>query len=145
VAAQAAAPSDACNLLTDAEVAEVLGVKVDAGHHPNVDDPKQCYWRAADMPTGVAKSINVYIIDSANFGSMKKATIHGTESPVPGLGDDSYYSSGFVPNLSLRKGTVYVRLMARATDSTSTDPANVQFDQDMAAEKKLAASVLKRL
>jgi hypothetical protein len=137
----AAAEPPACSLLTQAKVAEVLGVPVGAGAPIMPSQPAQCAWapqgdrtkRALlDILTPLGSRTPV---DRFNTG---KTPVNGiTKTPVTGIGDEAYYTStpGLGTALSVRKGTsaFLIRVSGFPEDAAK------------AFEKTLALNVLTKL
>jgi hypothetical protein len=94
-AAYGAPPTDACSLLTPAQVSAVLGAEVEADHQVAA---KACQWSAPDQPTPNAKKVTVILQDERAFAYAKMPVGHGiTKTPVSGMGDDAVY--GTTPRL----------------------------------------------
>jgi hypothetical protein len=137
----AAAEAPACSLVTQANVAGVLGVPVGAGAPLEPSQPSSCSWALQGdrtkralldiiMPLGSRTSV-----DRFNTG---KTPVNGiTKTPVTGIGDDAYYTStpGLGTVLSVRKGT------SAFTIRVSGSPE----DAAKALEKTLALNVLPKL
>jgi len=77
-AAYAAPPTDACSLLTPAQVGAVLGPKVAAGKALMA---KACVWRGAP-----GKGVNLILIDLQAFAAAKMPIGHGiVKTEVTGI------------------------------------------------------------
>ncbi len=138
---RAAAPHDACSVLTQAQVAAALGVQVDPGQRPVQSDPLSCNWRERGKPTGPARNVIVYILDAQKFEAGKARVARTPSALESGIGDDAYYfRPGRLPvTLTVKKGDAYFRIMTR---SDVTNPAD---DQNRAIDKALALDILKSL
>jgi hypothetical protein len=136
---EAAAPGEACALLTQAQVSAALGVEVDPGRRPVASDPRMCNWREQGKPDGPARNVLVTLIGAKNFKAGK--------TPEPGLGDEAYFlKSGRFPfRLIVRKGAAYVQIMARSKATSLTDRMTVSDDSDKAVDKAIALEILKKL
>ncbi len=145
-AAPPAPPSDACALLTQAQVSGVLGVSVGAGEKIMPNSPAICGWevpgqRGMDRKR-VVLSIYTQIgsmtpVDRFNSAKRPLAVKGITKEPVSGVGDDavSVTTSGFGTGLIFRKG-------ASAFDVRVYGFA---LDQVKAKEKTLALDVIAKL
>jgi hypothetical protein len=141
-AGAAEAPRDACGLLTQAQVSAALGIDVDPGKQPIESDPLSCNWREKGRGDGIARNVLVYILDAKTFDSGKQSS-RTPKAKLSGIGDEAYLSkpARFPANLSVRKGEVYFRVMARS-DATSISAAT---DHDQEIDKALAVEILKKL
>lgn len=132
----AAAAADACALLTRSEVSDALGVKVDEGRRPVVDDPRMCNWREDGKPEGPARNVLVTLIGSKEFGTP--------HTPETGIGDAAYFekSGRFPYRLLVRKGDRYFQIMSRSAVNGRAEGSD---DQDKTLDKTLALAILKRI
>lgn len=99
-AAFAEKPTDACSLLTTAQVSAALGVTVGPGKHTNDPsipapppplDKLDCYWWQQGKPWLGAKRVVLELVDpSYNFDHPLLGP-GGTKTPVSGVGDAAYY------------------------------------------------------
>jgi hypothetical protein len=143
----AAAPDDACALLTQSQVSAALGVGVDPGQRPVATDPLFCNWREHGKPEGPARNVIVTIIGAARFESEKKSLVRGpTKTPEHDIGDEAYYyKAGRFPfNLIVKKDAAYFRIMARS-DATPGEHSPAVDDQDKKVDRALAIEILKKL
>lgn len=148
--AAAAPPTDACPLLTAAEISAVVGVSVAAGTHITPTYLKSCQW---EPPGGATVQFGgvLLTLDSAASWQNAKAMLQAvanapnnnskkggiTMTPVSGVGDDALYSSvGNYTKLIVKKGDVAFQIVI-----TSKDP--IEKKRDM--EKALASKVLSKL
>ena len=138
---KAAAPRDACSLLSHAQVSAALGIEVDPGVRPVDTDPLACNWREHGKPTGLARNVILYVYDAQKFETGKTRVARTPSALQGGIGDDAYwFRPGRLPiTLTVKKGDSYFRLMARS------DAAHPADDQDKAIDKALALDVLKHL
>lgn len=136
----AAAPDDACALLTQAEVSAALGMDVEPGRRPVETDPTLCNWREAGKPEGPARNVMLTIIDAKRFASQNVRSV-----AAPGIGDEAYFqlSSRFPASLNMKKGNQYFRIMAR-TQATPPSGAETAYAEDSVVDKKIAFDILKK-
>lgn len=152
--ANAAPPTDACSLLTQAQVTAALGLAVDAGTHPTPKNSHACEWAESNASVFERKTVTVRLIAADAYDSSRKlmeATAAQmkddkdeqddasqlTVTPVSGLGDDAYYAAmGAHPNLNVKKGS-----LAFAVEIFGEIPR----DKIKAIEKTLATQILSKL
>jgi hypothetical protein len=131
-----AAPSasDACSLLTQAQVTSALGASVGAGAWVAPTFKTTCTWRAA--PGGGYVTLMMEGLDA--FQSGKVAYVKTIViTPVSGIGDDAYYLAvGSNVGLIVKKGTAAFKVAVYGQES---------LDQKEAIEKVLAAQVVPEL
>ena len=149
--AVAAPPSDACALLTAAQVSAVVGVQVGAGTHITPTYLKSCVWVPPGGATAQFASVLLALEPAASWQSAKamlQAVANSPENnakkggitmtPANGVGDDAYYSSA---------GTSYTKLIAKKGDVSLqvviSSNAPVEKKRDM--EKALALQVFSKL
>jgi|SRR5579864_3656381 len=142
-AAYAAPPTDACSLLTPAQVSAVLGVPV-AG---KALGPKACMWvQTGVKPGSPGRRVDVGILIMQGYtrayaiAQMPNAPTSATR--VSGLGDDAYYfamASSQAMELRVKKGTVAFDIWVHHSGTPFTT------DQIKAKEKALAQEVLAKL
>lgn len=142
----AAAPKDACALLTAKTVSSALGVEVDPGRLPVADDPHICNWREHGKADGPARHAMVTVMDAEQFeNGRKKSRIPKT--PQSGIGDEAYFAKPkrLPYTLSVRAGALYFKVMAR-TSVAAMGPENVAADsaddKDKAADEALARAII---
>jgi hypothetical protein len=126
---------DACKLITDAEAAAVLGKPVDPGHPPE-PGASTCLFTTTALSLD---SIEITVLDLADFKPTQKSITGLTITQVSGIGDDAYYISigaGHVV-LNVRKG--------QSVFSASVLLKGASDSQLMASEKGLAMLVLGRI
>jgi hypothetical protein len=102
----AAPPSDACSLLTTAQVSDVLGVSVKSGDHVVATSPTMCGWSGPGGPAN-SKRVVASIISVDMFNHEKTPLTGIVETQAPGLGDDAHCMTtpGFGTGLSVKKGS----------------------------------------
>jgi len=140
--AAAAAPTDACALLSQPRVATVLGVQVDAGRH--FIGAGDCRWTERGKAAGADVAVLQVNLTRAQAFEIGKTPISGwTKAPETSIGDDAYFAdSGKVtfllsPTLSVKKGAVFFVIAAKVPKASS--------EQTKALEKAVALEVLKGL
>jgi|GEM_PF-299043 len=140
----AAPPTDACSLLTPAQVSAVLGVSVGAGQKILPNSTAMCGWEVPGQQRMDRKRVVLSIY--TQIGSLTpiqrfnyaKTPIKGiTKVPVSGVGDDALFvtTPGFGTGLIFRKGDAAFDLRAYG----------FPLDQVEAKEKALAQDVLGKL
>ena len=147
--AAATPPSDACPLLTPAEISGVVGVSVGAGTHITPTYLKSCQWAPPGGATVQFGSVLLALESAASWQSAKamlQAVANApndnkkggiTMTPASGIGDDALYSSvGNYTKLIVKKGDVVFQLVI-------TSNAPIEKKRDM--EKALASKVLSKL
>ncbi|HEV2314999.1 MAG TPA: hypothetical protein VGR94_06815 [Candidatus Acidoferrales bacterium] len=141
--AYAAPPTDACSLLTAAQVNAVLGVPA-AGKSFG---PNLCIWvQTGVKPGSPRRRVNVGILImqgyTQGYAVAKMPNAPTTETHVSGLGDDAYYlsmTSGKAMELRVKKGSVAFGIRVQRNGTPFTP------DQIKAKEKTLAQDVLAKL
>ncbi len=138
----AAAPADACSLLTQAQVSAALGISVNAGM---AGGPFLCQWAQPDDKSSGRKMVILNLIGQAgnltpaDRFAIAKAPVEGiTKTPVSGIGDDAFYvttNSALGNSLTVKKGISVFRIMI----------LGISPDQIKAVEKTLALDALSRL
>jgi hypothetical protein len=126
---------DPCKLITDAEAAAVLGKPVDPGQPPE-PGASTCLFTTTGLSLD---SIEITVLDLAEFKPTQKSITGLTITRVSGIGDDAYYISigaGHVV-LNVRKG--------QSVFSASVLLKGASDSQLMASEKGLAMLVLGRI
>jgi hypothetical protein len=104
--------SDACTLLTSAQVSAVLGVRVQAGQHVVPDARSSCGWAAAGDPSLSSKRLVLTVMSGRAFESAKTPVKGASKRPATGVGDDAYYitTPPFGTALSVRKAESYFQV-----------------------------------
>ena len=136
-AAAAAAPSDACALLTAAQVSTVLGVTVAEGEHIVPNSLTSCGWMGPGGASIGSKKMVLSLMSARSFQAGKTPVKGVTEITASGIGDEAYYISmpPFGTALSVRKGSAYFQL--RIAGYPSGQVRNL--------EKLLALTVVERV
>jgi hypothetical protein len=112
------ADTDACSLLTPAQVSAVIGVPVGAGAHVTPTFVKTCTWQ----PTGASdiRAVTVNLQTSAFYDGVKQkvstATALGLSMSPAAVGDDGFVETigGEMPTLWFKKGTVALKVAVYA-------------------------------
>lgn len=102
-AALAAPPTDACSLVSAAQVSAVLGIHVGPGERVVATSPKLCGFGGATA----AKRVVTAIITPDMFAHEKHPLEGIKEEQAAGVGDDAHYMTtpGFGTGLSVLKGS----------------------------------------
>jgi hypothetical protein len=135
----AAAETDACSLVTAAQVSAAVGFQVGEGKHVTANFLKTCTWSAT--AAGGVQTATLNLQTGAFFDGSKKTaaamTAAGATVKSAGVGDDSYfYVRGTQVDLWVKKGgnackiTIYKQIPA---------------EQKQAIELSLAKQVLAKL
>jgi hypothetical protein len=101
-------PKDPCSLLTTAEVAAALGLKVSPGKRLV---PALCEWKAAGQGSsaGVSKKLTVGFLSASTWEETKalRERMKGiARTPIAGLGEEAVFAATPVANtLQVKKGT----------------------------------------
>lgn len=131
----AAPPTDACSLLTPAQVGAVLGIPVEPGRHLSASNTTICDWGA---PAGKQKGVMITLQNPRAFAYAKMPVGNGiVKVPAGGIGDDAVYgtSPGYPTVLTVKKGNVV--FVVHVTGFAD--------DEIKAKEKTLALDVLGKL
>lgn len=137
----AAPPSDACSLLTQAQVSSILGMPVDAGQHLIPNSSSICGWgKTGPAEKRVVLSIYTqigHLTPVDRFNAAKTPFKGVTKTPVSGVGDDAISATtpGFGTGLIFRKGDAAFDLRVYG----------FPLDQLNAKEKTLALDVIAKL
>jgi len=100
IEARAAEP---CNLVTTAQVSAALGANVGPGEPIGTTG---CQW-ATSGATKVRATITVW--DAASWALSKSPVPNITKTPLPGIGDDAFYTVvQTASSLSVKKGKSYI-------------------------------------
>lgn len=141
--AWAAAPTNACALLSVGQVGTILGVQVDAGK--NLIGPNECRWKQMNSKPGSdAAMLQVNLSKAQAFEMGKTAIPNWTKTPITGLGDDAYSANHggkmtfpISPSLSVKKGAVFLVISAKVPKAT--------LEQTKELEKRIAGAILSQL
>lgn len=139
----AAAPTNACALLSQAQIATALGVEVDAGK--NLIGADDCRWIQKGAAAGSDSALlQVNFAKAQSFEIGKTALSNWNKTPITGLGDEAYSADRggkivfpISPSLSVKKGSVFVVIIAKVPKAT--------LEQTKDAEKKVASAILEKL
>ena len=128
-----APPTNACALLTTAQVSAVVGTSVSAGTPLFPTDKKVCRWH------GTKIQVQLFLKNAEAFASAKMAFPGKVVVSASGIGDDAVYTSGgrTPAVLSVRKGDVSFNLHVLSY--------GLPDDKVKAMEKALALDVLAKL
>jgi hypothetical protein len=135
------ADTDACTLLTAAEVGEVAGAAVADGTHVSAAYVKTCTWN----PSGGSsvKAVTLYLQTAAAYDGGKQlanqmaAAAKGAAVQPASVGDDAYYFVlGDQAGLLVKKGSNSFKVAVYAT---------LPVDKKEAMELALAKQVLTKL
>jgi len=131
--AYAAPPTDACALVTPAQVSAVLGVTVGADERVVPTSPKMCGFGGSAAP----KRVVVSIITVDMFEHEKHPLQGIKEEALSGVGDDAHYMTtpGFGTGLSVKKGDFVFKVRLYG----------FPIDQIEQKEKTLAQEILAKL
>ncbi len=136
------AETDACTVLTPAQVGAVVGGGVSDGTHVTPTFVKTCTWTPSGKSKVVAVTLN---LQTAAFydGGKRQATMavaavgKGTEIKPASVGDDAYYYvTGDQAGLFVKKGAVSFKVAVYA---------KIPLDEKEAMELKLAREVVAKL
>ena len=138
----AAQPPEACELLSQQEVAALLGVEVDAGK--SILGATECRWTERGKRPGDEVAILEINLIKAQAFEIGKTPIPGwNKSAQTGIGDEAYSAdSGKVvwlasPTLSVKKGSVSLVIFVKVPKAS--------LEQTTAVEKKVALKVVEKL
>ena len=134
----AAPPTDACALLTPAQVSGALGGSVGPGKALTKD---VCQWSQQGKPGDVLLKLDVNLITLDHFTRLKTVTL-GTVTNVGGLGDEAFYSTFIqgrttLTTFDVKKGDAAVVIRV----SGGTKPA----EEYQVKEKAVAEALIPKL
>ncbi len=105
--AAAAAPGDACALLSADQVSGVVGVSVGAGAYVTPTFKKTCTW------TGSGMIVTLFLEDLSFYQAGKRAPYASSAS---GVGDEAFYTTvGSTVSLTVKKGGSAFKVSVYAT------------------------------
>lgn len=134
----AAPVTDACEVLTPAEVGGVLGVSIDPGKHIPASSKVMCAWTQTGQTGEVGTKLMLHFATQPYFQKEKAASGSVTVTPVNGIGDEAFYvTSEFGTSLFVRKGDT-------AIDFTIRDKS-LPLNDVMAKERALGLKAAERL
>ena len=136
----AAAPGEACSLLTPAQIKSATGADVTAGA---AGSPKLCQWNVSMAPTAVVNFVTLVLQDPKFFESGKNmpapanVPVRAIVTPVSGVGDDAYYVAvRDQVGLVVRKGSSAFKVAVYA---------KLPNEQKETMEKSLATQIASQL
>lgn len=128
-------PTDACSLLTSAQVSSVLGFSAKPGHFAT-SDTTVCDWPVsslAKMSSKDTKIVEVRILDADSWTLLLPA---GTSAPTLGIGDKAFYGGdSSLMALYVKKGNVHFYVSVHG----------FPLDQIKEKERALAKQALSKL
>lgn len=151
IAAIPEASGDACKLLTAQQVSAALGVPVDEGQYDLPGNPQFCSWSEHGKPAMTAQTARVNFLTTRQYELPKAGPFaKGLES---GIGDEAYwaYTPGIGYTLSVKKGSVYMRLQSRPIPEgmarhSDTPEEHAKWDEKAkAVERALALNAVNKL
>ena len=107
------ATSDACSLLTTAEVSTALEIKSLPGKFAIAGSPKACVWSDTPEASPDSRRVTLSITSSTVAFNNMKSSPRITVEPASGIGDEAFYalpSAHETPILQIRKGTSVLAL-----------------------------------
>ena len=114
----AAAPTDACALLTQAQVTAAVGVSVGAGTHVNQTFTRTCTWTPATPGEVKAVTLNLQTAQEYDGGKAKLEKMKPLmpnppkTTAVSGFGDDAYFLEFTnIASLFVKKGNEAFKLV----------------------------------
>jgi len=134
----AATPTDACALLTTAQISAALGGSVAPGKALATG---LCQWIQQGKPGDALLRLDVTLVTPEHFTRLKTVTL-GTVTNVGGLGDEAFYSTftqgrTTLTTLNIKKGGAAVTIRV----SGATKPA----EEYQTKEKAIALALLPKL
>ncbi|WP_109485014.1 hypothetical protein [Occallatibacter savannae] len=127
--ATAAPPTEACTLLTAADVSSALGASVAEGTYIMPSLKKTCTW---NIQTGGSVTLNLQSLDFFNAGKGSMASAE--RSAASGVGDEAYFLGvGPTTGLMVKKGSGAFKV--------SVYSKSLNLDQRKTVEMKLAQKV----
>ncbi len=132
----AAPVSDACEVLTPAEIGAVLGVSIDPGKH--MAGKVMCAWAQTGQTGEIGTKLDAPLRAEPYFQKEKAASGNVTVTPVSGIGDEAFYvTSEFGTSLFVRKGDTAIDFSIRDKSLPKNDL--------MAKERALGLKAAERL
>ncbi|MGA8875751.1 MAG: hypothetical protein WCC25_16405 [Candidatus Korobacteraceae bacterium] len=134
----AAPVSDACEVLTPAEIGAVLGVSIDPGKHIPASAKVMCGWAQTGQTGEAATKLMLHFATQPYFQKEKAASGNVTVTPASGIGDEAFYvTSEFGTSLFVRKGDTAIDFSIRDKSLPKNDL--------MAKERALGLKAAERL
>ncbi len=122
----AAPVTDACEVLTPAEIGAVLGVSIDPGKP--MAGKVMCAWAQTGQTGEIGTKLVLHFAQMPYFQKEKAASGNVTVTPVSGIGDEAFYvTSEFGTSLFVRKGDTVIDFSIR----DKSLPKNVSVAHDM--------------
>jgi hypothetical protein len=140
--------SDACSLLTQAEVSTALGVTLDPGERPVPTETHICIWREHGKDQMRARNVRISLLNAGDFKGGRPSPLLKASTPEIGVGEEAYFTKaiGMVYLLSVKKGDVYFRVQARSNPDALPAASTADTDRrDQEIDRALAQVVLKKL
>ena len=129
----AAPVTDACSVLTAAQVSSAIGSTVANGTYITPDFKTTCTWT---IPTGGAVTLQLQTLQFFNAGKGSLASAE--RESASGIGDEAYYlGMGATMGLAVRKGSAAFKIAVYIR--------NLAEDKRKAIEKTLAQQALSKL
>jgi hypothetical protein len=128
--------TDACQVLTPAEISTVLATPIDPGQHIPKTSTIMCGW----AKTGVTSDSIVVLNFTTPDYFEKERDPHPriTMTPAPGIGDDAYYiTSQFGTSLFIKKGNKVIGFSIR----DKSIPSSQLMEKERALGLKAAARI----
>jgi hypothetical protein len=125
-----ATPTEACSVLTAAQVSSTLGTTVDEGTYIMPSFKATCTW---NIQTGGSVTLQLQTLSFFNAGKGSLASAERTS--ISGVGDEAYYlGEGPTTGLAVRKGDGAFKI--------SVYSRNLTLEQRKAIERALAQQAL---
>jgi hypothetical protein len=143
--AVAAAPPNACAILTQSEVAAALGVPVGTGERIVPDQTDFCTWREQGKNQTQAGFVAIsFLLEQAY--QMRKVMLK-SNTPAGGIGDEAYFSKekGMVPTLTVKKGGTYFEVTAQSRGASGGSKGDDLEQKDKEIDLAIARLILKKL
>ena len=137
-----AAPTDACAMLTLAQVSAALEATSQAGKHISATITTSCIWSDDTAASIDHRRVTLSILHPQSF-DLPRSTGAMKTAPAQGIGDDAYYVlyGKESPQLMVRKGGVQFSI--RILNGFKFKPFT--FEQEQSKEATLAQAALKAL
>jgi hypothetical protein len=136
VARAAAAPTDPCSLLSQAQVSAALGVSVGAGKATG----KICRWAGPAGQPGRSPALVLTMQDAKAFEFAKAPSKSATlvKTSAPGIGDDAVINTvGVVTaTLTVKKGDTYFELLVYVFPVDETRTKETTLAKEVVANLK---------
>ena len=130
----AAAPGDACSLLTPAQIKSATGADTSPGV---AGSAKLCQWNASLAPGATVNFVTLVLQDPKFFDGGKNVPAPAVVTPVSGVGDDAYYVAvRDQVGLVVKKGSTAFKVAVYA---------KLPVDQKESMEKSLAKQIVSQL